>query len=279
LLFRALVLLGAASSIAWAQGDLPDCYRNPELAPHKPVPNVTAVVLLDDTTIFDEVQRAAIKKEVTGLAAPGVELHVLRFSANIQGRYTTPVLGVYFSSPLEAARRNHIKKPTAAAFDHCRDIQQIRGRKKLQEILDNYWTGASNNIARSEILAAIHDTALGLVANTKSKRVVLLMVSDMLEHSAATSFYAKGGIRHIDPRQELEKAEKAGVVASLRGAAVYVLGAGVAPRNGGGTEYVDTARIGALKSFWNLYFERSGGRLSEFGQPLLLQPISLSEVR
>ena len=102
------------------------------------------------------------------------------------------------------------------------------------------------------------------------------MVSDMLENSNITSFYAPDtGPRKIDAAVELAKTDKAKVVTDYRGAKVYVIGAGVVPKSNKprSGNYRSQEIMAPLKSFWAQYFEKSNAKLVEFGQPLLLAPL------
>lgn len=272
-LHRLFCVLLLASTTALADIEIPECYKGPELGPVRKSADVSVVVLLDDTTMFDKVQQAAIQKHIAKFIRTGWELRILRFSANIQGRYTTPVLAAAFAFPLEEGQRNHIRKPTAQVFDQCREIQLIRGKKRLSEIFEDYFSTATNTIARSEILAAVRDVGASVLPSLKGKKHTIFLVSDMLENSSTTSFYQSNTIRMISPEAETTKAEKAGLMAKLGGASVYVFGAGVIPQSNVSANYLDQERMGALRSFWKQFFDRSGGRLEEFGQPLLLKSV------
>jgi len=262
--------------VALANNEIPDCYGNKELTALRPNVDTAAIVMLDETTVFDITQRAAIEKQVATLLRPGTDLRVLRFSAYIAGRYTTPVLSANFAQPLKDSERMHIKKPTASAFDQCRQIQTIRAEKKLKAVLAEFFEKASPDIAKSDIVGAIKDAVDTLMPGSRTQHRIFLIVSDMLENSQLTSFYSHGGIRRIDPVHELAQVEKSGLLTDFLRARVFVLGAGVMPadpKSRKATAYVDQATISALKSFWQGYIERSNGQLVEFGQPLLLKPI------
>lgn len=102
---------------------------------------------------------------------------------------------------------------------------------------------------------------------------VLLMVSDMLENSDFTSFYAKNLVRDIEPELEMQKVEKNNLIANLEGWRVYVEAAGLVPhdvKDG----YRSGKTIQRLEKFWSSYFKSSGATLAGFGAPMLTMELN-----
>jgi hypothetical protein len=108
---------------------------------------------------------------------------------------------------------------------------------------------------------------------------VLFLVSDGLEYSRVTSFYAHNTVRDINPAAELGKAKSNQMFADLAGAKIYVLGGAMMPPATSGTRaerdgYRDVKTIHDLKAFWQGYFESSHAQLVEFGAPALVTAVS-----
>ena len=109
----------------------------------------------------------------------------------------------------------------------------------------------------------------------RDKRIVL--ISDMLENSDLSSFYAKGLPREIKPADEFARMKAKGMTTDLRHAKIWVIGAGVVPVSDKKVlqSYRTSAVMAGLKTFWTQYFEESNAVMAGFGQPLLLAPIDL----
>jgi hypothetical protein len=129
---------------------------------------------------------------------------------------------------------------------------------------------ATNDLSKSDILAALKDISDKVRASPASDKVVLL-ASDMLENSSVSSFYSHNAVRRIDPKAEMMKATAAGLIGDFGGARVYVIGAGLLAGDAKvKNAYRDPQTMSALKEFWTLYFQKSNASIGEFGAPALL---------
>lgn len=264
------------SASASAVGTLNDCYKDAHLLDYASAPEMSTVVLLDETTLFDHVQQQHIVEQVVSLIQPGYELGVFSFSAFIGGRYTQPVLEHVYSSPIGAAIRETIRKPSLSIFDRCLRIQKYEAEGQIRRSLAAYFARSSDGISKSDIVATIHDVGASVVAKSKAKAKRILIISDMLENSDITSFYLRGNLRHIDAKREMALFQDRGMVTDMRGAMVYVIGAGVVPTDPSKPNtdrHRDQAALRGLKEFWKSYFEKSNAHVVEFGEPLLLRAI------
>jgi len=261
---------------ALAVGMLEDCYAESKLLSHAGQPEKSTVVLLDETTVFDELQRNQITEQLIALIQPRTEIKVLSFSAYIGGRYTQPLLDLGFSAPIEEKLRDTIRKPSLAKFDSCMRTQKYHAESLIRRTLADYYKRSSDKIPKSDIVGTVRDVGASVMSKISAKVKRVLLVSDMLENSDITSFYSRGSVRRIDARRELALVEARGMLTDLRHAKVFVIGAGIIhtdPSRPNTDEHRDQGTLQALRAFWSGYFEKSNARLIEFGQPLLLQPI------
>jgi hypothetical protein len=114
------------------------------------------------------------------------------------------------------------------------------------------------------------------VNKSTARNKVVLIVSDMLENSSVSSFYANKGqsVNRIDPVKEMKTAEENRLFGDFNGAKVYVIGAGLLPEDSKkGKSYRDPKTMQALSVFWKSYFDKSNAQLVELGQPALLNPV------
>lgn len=270
-------LAAAAAMLVFAAPALSavaNCYSEGRVPLEKQTYVVSYVVLLDETVELDATQRDHVREQLERLLAHGNELRVVTFSAFRDGRYTLPVVDVRLAMPLSDAIRSTMRKDHLRAFDHCQVTSFNHARRQLAQTLRDYFDRASSKLANSDIIGTLKEIGDSLMPSLRSKHRRLVMVSDMLENSSLTSFYGSNGApRAVDALAELSKVERQGAIADFRGAAVYVIGAGVAASKPAGTTYRSQAIMGPLKAFWVQYFEKSNARMVEFGQPLLLNPI------
>ena len=264
-LMVVLLYLCLAHSLTFQAVAADNCYKIGKVPLEKQSYSSSAVVLLDETVVFD-----------SGQLKHGVELRVFTFSAFRDGRYTLPVLDVWLAAPVSEDARNSMRKDTLRDFDTCQQVSIIRARRQLESLLTHYFDRSSNALASSDIVGTLKQIGEAVFPSLRSKNRHLVLVSDMLENSSTSSFYGAGGApRIIDAVNELSKVEKNSLFSDFRGASVYVIGAGVVPavdKSSGGT-YRSQTVMAPLKSFWTQYFEKSNAKIAEFGQPLLLAPI------
>lgn len=270
----AALSLGAGSVLAGISNDVPSCYAANHI---KPVPGGVdreLFIAVDQTTVFDEKQQAQIAATASAAIKPGSAYTLLDFSAFSQGRYTEVVTRGVIESPIPEKLRDDISERALRTFDACMTGQSAFARKSLLTAVAQVQSAATNDLARSDILAALKDISDKVRASSASDRVVFL-ASDMLENSSVSSFYAHNTVRHIDPAAEIKKANAAGLIGDFGGARVYVLGAGLLSGDAKvKNAYRDPQTLTALKQFWTLYFQQSNAKLQEFGAPALLNPVA-----
>jgi len=276
----ALVLL-AGSATALAQTNaVPGCYHPLKVAPPQDAPDLEVFVLVDQTTVLDGELRRSLDENLARLLRPGASFQVLAFSAYNQGRYMSVLSAGSLEGQLPKPRRNKVGVQTLRELDRCLAGQSGFGRRLALAALSRGAAGATSTLSRSEIIASLAE-ASHLVAASRARDKIVIVASDMLENSSFTSFYARGGVRRLDPDAELAKIASHRMFGSFGGARVYVIGAGLlpAPTNGSAetaasnAAYRDSVTMTALNRFWSGYFEQSQARLAAFGQPALLQPV------
>jgi hypothetical protein len=173
-------------------------------------------------------------------------------------------------SPIPEKLRDDVSERALRSFDACMTGQSAFAKKMLLTSIGRVESVATNDLAKSDILAALKDISDKVRASSASDKVVLL-ASDMLENSTVSSFYAHNAVRRIDPQLEMKKAMAAGLIGDFGSARVYVIGAGLLAEDAKGNHlYRDPQTMSALKEFWTLYFQKSNAKVGEFGTPALL---------
>ena len=273
LVFFSLCAVIGFSANCLAAGAIPSCYDSKIVAPTTP-PEVELFVVVDQTTLLDDQLKQSVANQVRPFLAPGRAFSVLIFSAFTQGKYTQLLTTGQLDYPLESAQRDDVSKPVLSKFDQCMSRQLVQASQVVGGALRTAFGGSSEEIAKSDVMASLKDISAKVRQSTAQAKVVLL-VSDMLENSSVSSFYANQMVRKIDPEHEIKLVKSNQLTGDFGGARVYVLGAGLlnAGSRSNTTQYRDPKTMRALANFWQIYFEQSKAELIEFGQPALLNQI------
>lgn len=274
--------LGASCAVPAFAGlvnDVPSCYQAFGLPrPAAAAPDDLVYVLIDQTVRLTPDLQRSVLRNINGMIQPGSKFVVAEFSAFSQGRYLKVLHTGVVETPLPPAAYDNIPITKAPDIKACFKDQQAFAEKMADSTATNTMNAASFSLDQSDIMAAVQDVGQA-IAQDPARRKTLFLVTDGLENSSVTSFYARDAVRDINPATEFEKAQRAKLLARLPGVNVYVLGAGLmqpatygtlAQRNG----YRNPTTMAHLKSFWDLYFKASGAQLKEFGEPALVEPVS-----
>lgn len=246
------------------------CYEGKLNAPTAPLTK-ELFVLIDQTTLLDDQLKQSVAEQIRPFLSKGNGFSVLVFSAFTQGKYTQLLTSGQLDHAMPDALRSDVSKPVLGKFDQCITRQTGLAGQAVGAALRSAFDGSSGEIAKSDVLASLKDIS-GKVRQSKATEKVVLLVSDMLENSSVSSFYANQSVRKIDPSKEMKLATDNNLIADFSGARVYVLGAGLLSDDAKNKKatYRDPKTMLALAGFWKSYFEKSNAQLIEFGQPALL---------
>lgn len=274
-----LVAIGTAgAAMASAPTDVPSCYAALKMPMPAPSIEREIFVLLDQTTPLDANLQRSVMENVGRLVQPGTAYSIATFSAFGQGRYLELLSAGTLEQGLSESVRNSVGVKLLRSFDTCLVNQQAFARKAAAAALQQAMSGISADYAKSDVLASIKEMS-SRVQQSQAPNKIFFLVSDMLENSGVSSFYANRNVRMLKPADEMKKAEAAGMLANLAGSRVFVLGAGlvqdVKSKSAKDSHiYRDPKVMATLKDFWSQYFERSQARLQEFGMPALVVPVN-----
>ncbi len=258
----------AAPALA-AEDAVPSCYRAFPIGVAAPAPQSELFVFIDQTTPLPADIKAAVDDNVRRLVRPGTRFTIASFSAFSQGRATTVQASGAVETGVPAQRRGDVSVALLKKFDTCLAQQAPFAGRLAVATVDKAIAGASSNLAKSDVLASLSQLSARVAASrARSKTVVI--VSDMIENSSITSFYARKKLRLINPQVELDKVAKAEVGGNFGGARVYVIGGALRPDSG----YRAEPELKALERFWDGWFRGSQAKLVEFGRPNLVNPIN-----
>jgi hypothetical protein len=254
-----------------------DCYAAVELDTEIPSPDRAVFVLVDQTTGLDKGLRNTITANVAKLLGPGTAFSIATFSARTSGRYATILAEGQLQAPPPEELRPDLPVTRLDRLDACL-VQQAEGMKLEAAGKAQAATKVqTSTFTSSEILASLTQLSEAVEASDAKDKLVIV-VSDLLEHSPVTTFYSNKDLRRIDPAAELEKAREGGLIGNFDGARIAIVGAGLLSGEKG-QALRDTAALAALRSFWESWIEASGGQLAQYGEPDLVKPLRWDQAR
>mgnify|MGYP006959932625 CR=1 FL=1 len=103
----------------------------------------------------------------------------------------------------------------------------------------------------------------------RAKEKVILISSDMLEHSTISSFYASGTVKNLNPDKEFNKYLNSDLSTDFHESRIFIVGDGVTNKK----RYNDPKKMKNLQRFWKKYFQHNHADLVEFGQPIPLSRV------
>lgn len=255
--------------MAAARNDVPSCYDALQIQHTGQATQKELFVLVDQTTVLDKNIMIYTYKNMMHFIKNGYAVTIASFSSNSNGKYTDVAYSGRLELLLPEEAKHTIAKKKLRKYEGCMNAQHGYAKKKSTQALVRVLKGASKELPHSDIIKSLHDIATHLIRPSSAKQKVVLLVSDMMEHSSVTSFYSKGGLRALDSKKEMKKLEKSGFRADFSAAKVYVVGAGMV----GKKKYRDAKSLKSLTKFWEAYFSASNARLIDIGTPMLLEDI------
>lgn len=252
--------------------EVTDCYKEAGEDFKQPKSQRALFVFVDQTTGLDDHLRDTVTENVKRLLKPGTSYAVYTFSAYSRGHYATPVVAGELAAPVTEEDRPDLSVRRLERLDRCLAREEKKIVSQMNDALEEATSASSSTFANSEILASL-DQLAEPVRKSQARNKLVLVVSDLLEHSSTTSFYRNKQVRPIDAQAELQKAKQNGLVAELDGADVAVVGAGLLSPESGRDATRDTAALQSLRNFWEAWFEESGAEVVQYGQPDLVTPL------
>lgn len=276
-LLLCLVAAIATEARAGIANDIPSCYAANKMKVAVPASETEVFVLIDQTTPLDDALQASVLENAGALVKPGNSFVVASFSSFSQGQYLQVLSAGKLEATLDPSVRDDISVKLLRGFDACLHDQAAFGRQAAAAAIRKALAGSSAEFAKSDIMGSLKELS-ARIKQSAAKDKILFLVSDMLEYSGVSSFYANKNVRAIDPAAEMEKARVAQVVGDFGNARVFTLGSGLVQENAGGRNkdsgvYRNPKTIALLRQFWDAYFTASHAKLVEFGAPALVAPV------
>lgn len=266
------MVLACAAVVAQGADILPQCRGGaiPQAGP----PDTALFVAIDATTPLDADLRQQVLDHIKPFLVAGNTIAVAVFPSAEKTPQPDLVLSGRLDTPLDSATRGALSKSLLARFDQCLLTQKQMARQYTAQALKRLFDTATGSTGQTEVMGSMRALSQAVQASTARNKVVLV-VSDMLEHSEAGDFYAdhRRTVRRVDPVQELRMADSRHLFGDFGGARVYVLAAGVLPDGGKVKPESDRRAMQLLRDFWSGYFGKSHAQLADFGQVELEQPM------
>lgn len=286
---RGFILLAILASGLFTEAraglvnDVPSCYASVHIQPDATPYDRLIYVLLDQTVKLPTDLEQSVVNNALRLVQPGSKFVIAKFSAFSQKRYLEVVHTGILERPLAPSRVNSTSMRATRLLSRCLGMQAAFARQMAATAIARILKASSSSLDKSDVMLALKTVSKSVAADPAREKTVFV-VTDGLENSSVTSFYANSAIRSINPSAQIAKAAAAHLFGDFAGAAVYVLGAAMMPPTAEGTRaqrdgYRDPSVLGNLKTFWRSYFAKSDACLVEFGEPALTRPVSYEQSR
>ena len=257
------------STLLLARNDVPSCYEALKIDNKNASVEKELFILIDQTTIIDKKMMKYTYKNMMNFMKNGYAVSIVAFSSNTDGKYTDVVYEGTIESRMSKKSEYDVSKKLLRKYESCMKGQVKFAKKKAKKALVKVLKGASKQLPHSDILKSLSDISKNVIATSTAKEKVVLLVSDLLEHSSITSFYRQGSIKHIDIEKEYAKINRSQYIPDFKGTKIYVIGAGILPKKG----YRDPRTLKNLTDFWKHYFKSTDANLQEIGTPMLLKDV------
>lgn len=267
-LLIALCMLSPLANAYTVRNDVPSCSAN---MPQEYVDNSTKrelFVIIDRTMSGSLNEKVMVEtyNQISRFVRSGDSVQIVQFSSYNKDGFTNVAFKGKTDLPLSKENRDYIRKSQLASFDKCLNDQHQFVLAKIGATLQESFA-PQENTDFTEVIASVAEISSQIISVSTAEDKVVLLISDMLENSSATSFYHRGSVRMINSQQEVDNVIDRNEFGQFGGARIYVMGAGLLP---GGQSYVSSQKMKAIEQFWSQYFAQSNGQLRGFGKPLLL---------
>ncbi|WP_300303374.1 hypothetical protein [Ferrovibrio sp.] len=270
LIFRVAVICILSLSAAYAATvEVPSCYTIVEAGQAASKAKRELVVVVDQTAKFDAGLQETANKKIQKFIKPGDRVVLVSFSAFVKERYSEVVLEAILDQDIPENKKFTTGKVALAKMAKCLQEQESATRNLVAGHLKKIFDESSTNLPNTEILGTLTMLSREFLSTKKAERQYLFILSDMLENSATTSFYANNKVRRIEPDKEIDKARLANMIGQLNGVEVYIHGAGYTDDG----KYKSSVEMKAIEDFWGKWIRASGGVLRGYGAPSLFPEI------
>lgn len=286
---RAVLLLVCAAALAAGGCDRPgpkkgkgarkgveSCYSRSGLDVEAPEAKRSVFVLVDQTTGLDDRLRRTVVDNLESLLEPGTTFNISTFSASNRDNYPTVLASGTLEETVPEDERSSLSVRGLGRLDNCLRGQAEKSLARAKAELGKATGASASTFTHSEIMGGLAQLAAAVRAAPGEQKLVIV-VSDLLEHSDATSFYRNRDLRQLDAEAELAKAKEAGLVADFDGADVAVVGAGMLSEQSDSKAVRNARALNSLRTFWEKWFASSDARLVAWGQPDLVAPLAWRE--
>ncbi|MGN5029390.1 hypothetical protein ACTFBV_12350 [Aeromonas rivipollensis] len=220
-----LALTLPCAALAADRNDIQSCYERNGLTDIKPAGTGRELVVIIDQTIPmpDDLQRSSWG-QIERFVQAGDRVKLYTFSAFLPGEYLRLAYAGQLDMPLNGEIRDDVNMRKLRSLDTCLATQTKVFRNSFGKQFVKALRDARQDIPKSEIMNSLRKVGEDMKAEQGVNDRVVFLISDMLEHSDYTSFYATNKIKQLNVGDELKQAKSKGLFADLQGARVYVTG-------------------------------------------------------
>lgn len=224
-------------------------------------------VLIDETVPLTKNMKKKVVTLLSEWGRAGDMVKIARFSASYRDLYPELVyVNKIEMKPGDRYMFNLSYKDKRKVLS-CLDEQKKTFKTSFAAQLTRSLKALNPKIPKSELLGSLKLLSKQIYLPDNAMEKTVFLISDGMENSSISSFYAKGKMRNINTRKEISKLRRKGMMGFWKKSKVYMYGLGLMPDK---KSYAKPETIQKLKRFWAQYFVESGGKVKAIGSPELL---------
>jgi len=251
---------------AYAQSE--SCFSDISyITPEKQVAERALYILVDETAPLSKDMKNKIYSLLSGWGRLGDKVKIARFSASYRGLYPELIYEKQIEQKPNENYMFNLRYKDKKLVVSCLEQQQLQFKQSFSKQIKASLKAVDPKIPKSELMGSLKILSKQIILNDEAKEKIVLLISDGLENSELTSFYAGGKLRSIKPQKEISVLRRKGMMGYWKNTKIYMYGLGLMPDK---KQYANPDRINSLKRFWERYFVEGGGRVKAIGTPELL---------
>ena len=224
-------------------------------------------VLVDETVPLSDDMKKRVEKLLSGWGQAGDQVKIARFSASYRGLYPELIYSKKIDPMPDDNFMFNLHYKDKKSVMKCMEMQKEEFKTSFAKALKASLKNINPKIPKSELLGSLKLLSKQLVSKDDAIEKTILLISDGLENSNNLSFYSKKVVKSLNPRKEIAKLRRKGLMGYWKNANVYMYGVGLMPDK---KRYSKPENVLKLKRFWEHYFVESGAKVKEIGTPELM---------
>lgn len=217
-------------------------------------------LLIDESTYFNDKAKEDVLKKVIPFVKDNTRINVFSFSEYSKTKTNRDLGSHYIYSSLTPKEEDDISRNKVKELKSCLDASKEYAISEIAKAINQGTRKKNESLKKSEILKNLKIYTKNNLRFSKAKRKVMIIMSDMIENSDYTTFYANGKLKKLNIDKELNNVKEHRLFSSFNEAEVYIYGLGLVEINSDKKDSRNAFIMDNLINFWDEYITESGGK-------------------